>query len=130
MTPAALAFVRPTPVTGEPVELTASVSLRRPAWSGFVVALLNPKSALFFGAYLPQFIDPSRPALAQAVVLGAGFVAIAICSDTAYALGAHRLGRAIASWRRSAARLTQAVAGGSLIALGLSAGLASQQRHA
>jgi threonine/homoserine/homoserine lactone efflux protein len=55
---------------------------------GFVVALLNPKTALFFAAFLPQFIDSSAPAMWQSVVLGATFVFIAACTDTAYVFAA------------------------------------------
>ena len=73
---------------------------------GFFVALLNPKTALFFAAFLPQFIDPALPALAQSVLFGAAFVAIAACTDTAYVLAAGlatpalgRLKRARASGR-------------------------------
>jgi threonine/homoserine/homoserine lactone efflux protein len=63
---------------------------------GFLVALLNPKTALFFGAFLPQFVDPARPPLAQSLALGAAFVAIAVCTDTLYVLAAARLGPRIA----------------------------------
>jgi threonine/homoserine/homoserine lactone efflux protein len=55
---------------------------------GFMVALLNPKTALFFAAFLPQFIDPAGSAIAQSVALGALFVAIAAATDAGYALAA------------------------------------------
>jgi threonine/homoserine/homoserine lactone efflux protein len=61
---------------------------------GFWVALLNPKTTLFFAAFLPQFIDPAKAALAQTVTLGVTFVAIAACTDTAYVLAA----RGMAPW--------------------------------
>ncbi len=54
---------------------------------GFIVALFNPKTALFFAAFLPQFIDPASSAL-QSVLLGATFVVIAACTDSAYVLAA------------------------------------------
>lgn len=54
---------------------------------GFVVALFNPKTALFFAAFLPQFIDLAAPPL-HSVLFGAAFVAIAACTDTAYVLAA------------------------------------------
>ncbi|MEP7299584.1 MAG: LysE family translocator [Burkholderiales bacterium] len=55
---------------------------------GFVVALLNPKTALFFAAFLPQFIDPAGSAVLQSALFGAAFVVIAACTDTAYVLAA------------------------------------------
>jgi threonine/homoserine/homoserine lactone efflux protein len=84
---------------------------------GFLVALLNPKTALFFGAFLPQFVDPARPPLAQSLALGAAFVAIAVCTDTLYVLAAARLGPRIAHLGMRPA-LTR-FAGFSFIALGL-----------
>jgi threonine/homoserine/homoserine lactone efflux protein len=55
---------------------------------GFVVALLNPKTAIFFAAFLPQFMSPPASPLAQSVALGALFVLMAVVTDTAYALTA------------------------------------------
>ncbi|MHC2484654.1 LysE family translocator [Rhizobium leguminosarum] len=63
-------------------------SSTRLAVDGFWVALLNPKTALFFAALLPQFINPAAPALAQSIGLGCLFVAIAMCTDMIYVLGA------------------------------------------
>jgi threonine/homoserine/homoserine lactone efflux protein len=53
---------------------------------GFVVALLNPKTALFFAAFLPQFVAPGTAHLLQPLVLGMLFVFIAASTDTLYAL--------------------------------------------
>ncbi|HEY6087485.1 MAG TPA: LysE family translocator [Burkholderiaceae bacterium] len=62
---------------------------------GFVVALLNPKTALFFAAFLPQFIaDPAGAGIAQTALLGLVFVTVAAFSDSAYVLLASVLGRA------------------------------------
>jgi threonine/homoserine/homoserine lactone efflux protein len=55
---------------------------------GFFVALLNPKTALFFAAFLPQFMNPSASAVLQSVALGATFVLIAACTDSAYVFAA------------------------------------------
>jgi threonine/homoserine/homoserine lactone efflux protein len=55
---------------------------------GFLVALLNPKTALFFAAFLPQFIDPAGSAIVQSVALGSLFVAIAASSDAVYVIAA------------------------------------------
>jgi threonine/homoserine/homoserine lactone efflux protein len=52
---------------------------------GLFVALLNPKTTLFFAAFLPQFIDSSKP-MYQSLFLGLVFVAIAAVTDSIYAL--------------------------------------------
>lgn len=59
---------------------------------GVLVAALNPKTAVFFVAFLPQFIDPAQGTVAlQALVLGAVFVALALCTDAAYAVASGTL---------------------------------------
>jgi len=70
---------------------------RRIARDGFLVALLNPKTALFFAAFLPQFMDGASPAALQGALLGVVFVAVAAVTDSTWVLAAHlasaRLGR-------------------------------------
>ncbi len=62
-------------------------SLWRIYWQGFAVNILNPKTALFFFAFLPQFVDPKQgSATAQTLMLGAIFVGLAIITDSIYAL--------------------------------------------
>lgn len=61
---------------------------RRIVWDGFVVALFNPKTALFFAAFLPQFMLPGASNALQPVMLAIVFVAIAAFTDTLYALSA------------------------------------------
>ncbi len=69
----------------------------KPLWQifrqGFVVNLLNPKTALFFLAFLPQFADPAHGSVPlQTFILGLIFVTIALFSDSIYALLAGQLG--------------------------------------
>jgi len=62
-------------------------SLSRIYWQGFAVNILNPKTALFFFAFLPQFVDPSKGnVISQNLLLGAIFVSMAIITDSMYAL--------------------------------------------
>ena len=70
---------------------------------GFLVALLNPKTALFFAAFLPQFIDPARSAVLQSALFGAAFVAIAACTDTVYVLAAGAAAPALGTLGRARA---------------------------
>ena len=86
---------------------------------GVLVNLLNPKTALFFLAFLPQFVDPSRghPTL-QIFQLGVLFALMGWCSDSVWAV----LAGTVADRFRASARLRRAqrnVSGGALIALGL-----------
>lgn len=97
---------------------------RRLLRDGFWVALLNPKTTLFFAAFLPQFIDPAGSALGQSTALGLAFVLIAGCTDTAYVLLAHRVAPALGPMPRSAAmgRYAQAMVYFGLGALAATAG--------
>ena len=61
---------------------------------GLLVNVLNPKAALFFLAFLPQFVDPERgDARAQILLLGLTFLVVAFGTDTLYALLGGRAGR-------------------------------------
>jgi threonine/homoserine/homoserine lactone efflux protein len=67
-------------------------SLSRIYWQGLIVNLLNPKTALFFFAFLPQFVDPHKGNVTgQTLLLGAIFVGMAIVTDSLYALAASSL---------------------------------------
>ena len=66
--------------------------LRSVFFQGIVVNVLNPKTALFFAALLPQFINPGALPLAQSLILGSVFVCIAMCTDSIYVLTAATLG--------------------------------------
>ena len=84
---------------------------------GFVVTLTNPKTLLFHGAFLPQFVDPALPALPQMLVLAITFVAIAGLGDSLWVLVAARIGSTFASSR--ARRLIDRVSGSLLICAGV-----------
>jgi len=85
---------------------------------GFVVALLNPKTALFFAAFLPQFLHSDSGHLAESVVLGAIFVVIAAVTDSMYALLAGSL-RPLLLRSKVVGAPAKYVSGGVFIGLGL-----------
>lgn len=109
-----------------PVEMSAGVpratSLQRVFRDGFVVALLNPKTTLFFAAFLPQFLSQHAPPMLQSMGLGFLFVAIAAFTDSAYAWAAGSVAPVL---RRAAARrVGRRLGGGVFIGLGLVTALA------
>jgi hypothetical protein len=57
---------------------------------GFLVLLSNPKVLVFFGAFIPQFMDMEKPHFPQVALLGATFMVTAVISDAIYALLAGR----------------------------------------
>ena len=88
---------------------------------GFIVNLLNPKTALFFLSFLPQFVDPLRGSVTmQIIILGTIFITMAILSDSAYALVAGTAGHLI-SGNKSVAQVQKYLAGTIYIGLGLAA---------
>jgi threonine/homoserine/homoserine lactone efflux protein len=108
----------------------ARASRRRVYGQGFVVNLLNPKTALFFLAFLPQFVDPARGAAAgQILVLGAAFIGLGILSDSAYALGAAHLGAWLKA-RPRFARNRRLFTGGVLVTLGFAAAFSGHRARA
>jgi threonine/homoserine/homoserine lactone efflux protein len=104
-------------------------TMARLFWQGVVVNVLNPKTALFFLAFLPQFVDPDAgPVAPQMLVLGTLLVGLGVLSDGTYAVvaaGAGRKLRDAASSRRTLDRLS----GGVFIGLGLVAALAGEPRR-
>ena len=83
---------------------------------GLLVMLSNPKVLLFFGAFIPQFIDPTHDAQRQVVLLGATAMTVAVATDSAYALLTGRMGALLA---RGRARLAARTAGVCLIGGGV-----------
>jgi threonine/homoserine/homoserine lactone efflux protein len=85
-------IVKRTDTSTSPLELPRR-SLGRLYRDGFIVNLLNPKTALFFLAFLPQFVDPSRGAVPfQIAFLGLLFTLMGLTSDGLYALVAGTAG--------------------------------------
>ena len=103
-----------------------------PLWptyrQGVVVQVLNPKVALFFLAFLPQFVDPARGSIAgQILVLGAVLTALGLLVDSLYAVAAGAIGartRRRAGGARFGRRLTAAV----YLALGATAAFSGSSR--
>ncbi len=86
---------------------------------GFLVNLLNPKTALFFLAFLPQFVDPARGRVPlQMLFLGCTFLVLAAISDSSYALLAGTLSRRIGR-TPGARRRARLLSGGVYLALGV-----------
>jgi threonine/homoserine/homoserine lactone efflux protein len=100
------------------------VTLARVFSQGIVVNVLNPKTALFFFAFLPQFIDPSRGHVAMQVLsLGVLFACMGTTSDCLWAL----FSGSVAGWLRNNQRWMRNeryVSGGILISLGVATALA------
>jgi threonine/homoserine/homoserine lactone efflux protein len=94
---------------------------------GFVVNLFNPKTAIFFLAFLPQFVDPARGAIHwQIFILGLTFMGLGILSDGMFALVAGTAGEFLRRNQRFL-RARRWFAGTSFIGLGLTAALATRQ---
>jgi threonine/homoserine/homoserine lactone efflux protein len=95
---------------------------------GFIVALFNPKTAIFFAAFLPQFMGGGAAPALQGPLLGVIFVLLAAITDSIYALAAGALAPRLRR-ARAARALGRLLTGGAFIGLGLFAAL-SGARHA
>jgi threonine/homoserine/homoserine lactone efflux protein len=110
---------------------TAYVPMRltRVFSQGLLVSILNPKTAVFFLALFPQFIDPARGAVVgQSLFLGSLFVMLGVCTNSLYASLAGTIGQ----WLKGSARFLRAqryVSGGVYIALGVSAAFSDAGRR-
>ncbi len=106
-------------------EAGAPKRLRRAFVDGAVVNVLNPKTGLFFLAFLPQFVTEARGHVGeQIIVLGVVFVLLGAMTDSLYALTAGTAAR----WLRGQPRFLAGerwVTGGLYISLGLAAALSS-----
>ena len=107
---------------------TSNRTQRRLFSDGVVVSVLNPKIALFFIAFFPQFVNPARGSVSlQILVLGTLYSLMALVTDGTYALLASGLGRRFRGrWAGSA--VPRYVSGSVYIGLGVSAALADRRR--
>jgi threonine/homoserine/homoserine lactone efflux protein len=104
-------------------------SLKRIFRQGVLVAILNPKTALFFFAFLPQFVDSSKSSFTlQLLTLGCLFVFMAIVTDSLYALLAGTVGQWLKG-TRSFLRVERYLVGTVYIGLGIMAALADTKHH-
>jgi threonine/homoserine/homoserine lactone efflux protein len=90
-------------------------------FEGLMVSLSNPKVLLFLGAFLPQFIDPTRDALFQLSLLAVLFIAVLAAVDVGYTL---LVARARASFAAARLRLLDGLAGVLLLLGGLALAMA------
>ena len=112
--------------TAEPANTSAIREFQR----GIVVNTFNPKVAVFFLAFVPQFIDPDRGAIwAQVLILGAWFAVLGVVTDALYGVTAGELGVWIRG-RREFQRTINRASGCVYILLGLIAAVASTDRGA
>jgi threonine/homoserine/homoserine lactone efflux protein len=101
-------------------------SLGRIYAQGVVVNVLNPKTALFFLAFLPQFVDVGEPVTPQVLVLGLTFILLGFVSDGSYALASARVARTLAARRRPGAA-RRWLPGLTLIGLGVAAAVTGRR---
>jgi threonine/homoserine/homoserine lactone efflux protein len=113
-------------VSDEGVRLS-SVPAMRLFRDGFIVALLNPKTAIFFAAFLPQFMTANASPTVQGVLLGSLFVGIAAITDSVYALAASTASSFL-SRSAGARRAGRLLAGSVFIGLGIYAVFAGNRK--
>jgi threonine/homoserine/homoserine lactone efflux protein len=106
------------PAAGTATRFAATVCMFPVFRDGFMVALFNPKTALFFAAFLPQFMSPQAEPVLQSIALGGLFVLIAAVTDTAYVAAAGTVAMSVAGTARFR-RLGRFAVGGTFIGLGL-----------
>jgi threonine/homoserine/homoserine lactone efflux protein len=97
--------------------------LQRVFAQGFVIAVLNPKTALFFVAFVPQFVNPGHGSVRlQLIVLGLILVGIGLCTDTCYAILSGTFGNWLLK-RKHYARAQRYLVGGTYLVLGVTAAI-------
>src|SRR4030095_14583193 len=108
------------------VERVASQGARRALFEGGAVEALNVKTALFFVAFLPQFVSPSEPLVPQLVLLGTTCVALNTLVDVLAVFASDRLLKSGAA-RAARARLLTRMSGVTMLGLGIYLALARRE---
>lgn len=108
------------------VQTVSAQGARRALFEGIAVEALNVKTALFFLAFLPQFVAPGEPLVPQLVLLGSICVALNTLVDVVAVLAAHRL-LASGVARAARARLMTRISGATMIGLGVFLATAKRQ---
>ncbi len=91
-------------------------------WQGFLVAITNPKTIVFYAAFFPQFLDPALPSTDQLIVLTITFLIVVNGIDLIYVLLADRMRPLLAGEKRG--RLRNRITGGLLMGTGIAMALA------
>ena len=107
-------------------EAPPDLPIRRLVTDGVIVSVFNPKIAVFFLAFLPQFVEPrGETAALQVFVLGIIYVALALVTDGAYALMASGARRVLAG-RMSGSRVPRLLSGSVYLSLGVTTAFSSE----
>jgi threonine/homoserine/homoserine lactone efflux protein len=114
-----------------PAAATASPSLKIERMSrvfrdGLIVALFNPKTAIFFAAFLPQFMNTNSRSALQSALLGTMFVAIAAATDSLYAVSAGMIAPRLVAAKNTRS-LGKYLTGSAFIGIGLLTAFAGQR---
>ena len=119
------ALVARGPVLG--VQAARPISLYRVFTDGVIVSVFNPKIAVFFLAFLPQFVVPSQgPVTQQILLLGSIYIVLGLITDGAYAILADRL-RHLLSRRVMGGPLPRYLSGSLYLGLGLHTALTGRR---
>jgi threonine/homoserine/homoserine lactone efflux protein len=100
-----------------PATVDEGKKAQSPFWQGVLTEVLNPKTALFFLAFIPQFVDHAAPLLPQFMLLGATSIALNTSADLVVVLAAAPLAKRLETsilWRRR----QRQVSGAALVGLG------------
>lgn len=110
----------------DPTEALQKQSLKQIYKQGVIVNVLNPKTALFFFAFLPQFVDPTHGSVSlQIMLLGLIFVGLGAITDSTYAVVSSLLAGRLRESRRFK-QVQRYVSGTVFVGLGITAALAGR----